>query len=129
MVTIKRINVGSAFRVGALVSLLISVISGLILLLFQGLIFAAIGSLFVSVNGTDFQSSRGTEIFTAFSMATACIFFLMYVVFSAIAGGIGAAITAFAYNLVSNWVGGLEIELDGLGKSKRNAYTDGEFFE
>jgi hypothetical protein len=50
----------------------------------------------------------------------------MYVIFSAIAGGIAGLLWAFAYNLAARWVGGLEIELaDEAGKGKRGyAYDD-----
>lgn len=127
MITIKRINIGSAFRVGALVSLVIALITGLLVVLLQSLFATAIIGLLSYDNG--FQTSRGPDIFTAFSLATACIFYLVYVVFAGIFGGIGGVITAVAYNLVSGWVGGLEVELDGLGKGKRGLGGDGEIFE
>lgn len=121
MVTIKRINVASAFRIGALVSLLVAIITGLLFVLFQSLFTSAMVGLFTS---TSPQSLRGADIFTAFSLATACIFYVIYVVFAAISGGIGGIVVAFAYNLVAGWVGGLEVELDGMSKSKRGAAID-----
>jgi uncharacterized membrane protein len=107
----------------------VAIITGLLLVLFQSLFTTAFVSIFSSSG--NFQTSSGADIFTAFSLATACIFYIIYVVFAGIFGGIGGAITALAYNLVSGWVGGLEVELDGLGKAKRgpSLMSDGEIFE
>jgi Na+-driven multidrug efflux pump len=122
MITIKRINIASAFRVGALVSIVVALITGLLLVLFQSLFTTAMVRLFSINSGVNYQS--GIDTFTAFSAVTACIFYIMYVVFAGIFGGIGTAVTALAYNLVAGWVGGLEVELDGLDKTKRGTVDD-----
>ena len=58
---------------------------------------------------------------TAFGLAGLCFFYIMYVVFSAIGGGIGGIVTALAYNLAARWVGGLELEVEQEpGKNKRS---------
>ncbi|MDX1438744.1 MAG: hypothetical protein R3284_02470 [Rubricoccaceae bacterium] len=40
---------------------------------------------------------------------------IMYPIFGAIGGFIGGLISAFVYNLVAGWVGGIEMEFDGMG--------------
>ena len=55
-----------------------------------------------------------------------CLFaYVIGVVFSAIFGAIYFAVAAFIYNLVSNWVGGLRLELDlpVTDKAKRDEAT------
>ncbi len=119
MVIIKRIRVGSAFRVGLLVGAVVATITGLLVVAFQGLFLGAIVSLISLDPQSGGTFSRNSDAFATFSLITLCIFYGMYVVFSAIFGGISAAITAFAYNLAARWIGGLEIELETDGKSKR----------
>jgi Transmembrane domain of unknown function (DUF3566) len=119
MVIIKRIRVGSAFRVGLLVGAVVATITGLLVVAFQGLFLGAIMSFLTLNSQSGNFSSSGESAFATFSLITLCIFYAMYVVFSAIFGGISAAITAFAYNLAAGWIGGLEIELESQGKNKR----------
>jgi hypothetical protein len=121
MVIIKRIRVGSAFRVGLLVGAVVAAITGLLVVGFQGLFLGAIMSLLTLNSQSGSMSSSGGNVIATFSVLTLCIFYAMYVVFSAIFGGISAAITAFAYNLAAGWIGGLEIELETDSKSKRGA--------
>jgi hypothetical protein len=127
MVIIKRIRIGSAFRVGLLVGAVVAAITGLLVVGFQGLFFSAIMTAFTldPQSGSGFSSSGGNA-FATFGLLTLCIFYVMYVVFSSIFGGISAAITAFAYNLAAGWIGGLEIELETQDKSKRG---EDEIFE
>ena len=125
MVTIKHINVGSAFRVGLMVSAVVAALTGLLFIALQSLFMNLIFTLLTLDPTTgSFSSSSGSNAFATFSLVTMCIFYVMMVVFSAIFGGISAAISAFAYNLVSRWVGGLEIELETEAKSKRGASDD-----
>lgn len=119
MVIIKRIRVGSAFRVGLLVGAVVAAITGLLIVAFQGLFLSAIMSILTVDSQSGGFSSSGGNAFATFSLITLCIFYAMYVVFSAIFGGISAVITAFAYNLTAGWIGGLEIELETEGKNKR----------
>lgn len=121
MVIIKRIRVGSAFRVGLLVGAVVAAITGLLVVGFQELFLGAIMSLLTLGSQSGSMSSSGGNVIATFSVLTLCIFYAMYVVFSAIFGGISAAITAFAYNLAAGWIGGLEIELETDSKSKRGA--------
>ncbi|MBZ0303181.1 MAG: DUF3566 domain-containing protein [Anaerolineae bacterium] len=124
MVTVKRIGVNSAFKVGAMIGLITSIISGLLFVGLQALFYSAFASLMTSsvTSNVDLSSLNAM---TAFGVAGLCIFFVVSVVFSAIAGGIGGVILAFAYNLAARWVGGLEVELDEEpGKRKRAASFD-----
>lgn len=41
---------------------------------------------------------------------------ILYPVFGALAGFVGGLLTAFAYNLVADRIGGVQLEMDGLGE-------------
>lgn len=123
MVTIKRIGVGSAFRVGMIVGGLLALIFGLLFIALPSLFLTSLTGLMMSVE----PGMRGSgDAFAAFTTATMCIIYIVNIVFSAIFGGITAAVSAVAYNLASRWVGGLEVELqdEDIGKSKRAVYYD-----
>lgn len=131
MITIRRINIGAAFRIGVVVSAIVSAIFGLLAIGLQSLFI----NVFVSVltlPSADGPFATGTipdlNAFSSLSLVFLCIFYLIGVVLSAIGGGIGAAVTALAYNLAAGWVGGLEIELESDEKGKRGAKTV-EIFE
>lgn len=101
MQTVRRISIGSAFKVGAVIYALLWVIFGGILLLFQ----LAFGGLLAS--------SGQQEAMGAFGLIAGggIVFYLIGIVLYGLIGGIGSAITAFFYNLVANMVGGLQVEL------------------
>lgn len=134
MFTVKRIGIGSAFRVGLVSGAILAAILGLIAILLQGLLlsfFTSIMNLSASVGASGSGSLSVTGIndpagfFAMFSLATACIFYIANIVFSAVFGGIFAAAAAFAYNLAARWVGGLEIEMAGsFDKTKRTLDDD-----
>jgi len=132
MFTIKRIGVGSAFRVGLVAGAVLAAVTGLLFLLLQGLFFSFIASMMNTVpwDGTTGRGSlplaaSSGDLFAAFGLAAACVFYVMSVVFSAVFTGIAAALTAFAYNLAARWVGGLEVEMAGsLDKLKRGLDDD-----
>lgn len=95
MATVKRIGPGSAFKVGlALYGLL-----GLIL----GVIFALISA----VGGAVAPASQA-GVFRMFFGVGAIV---ALPIFYGIIGGIGGALSAFLYNLVAGWVGGLEVDI------------------
>lgn len=128
MVTIKRINVGSAARVGAIVSLIVGAITGILFLALPSLFFTSfinIATIATSGSTTTLQPAFN-DTFATLSLVTLCITYVVSLVFSAIAGGIGGMLFAFAYNLSVHWVGGLEVELDPevFGKSKRRVEVD-----
>lgn len=123
MTTVRRISVGSAAKVGAMVSLLITAVFGLIFLLLYG----AFLSIFMDViqeaavasspSGATLRPSDVNFMQTA-GIAGLCIGYVIQLIFSAIFGGIGGIIFAIAYNLTARWFGGLEVEFE------RNVLTD-----
>ena len=132
MITIKRIDIGSAFRVGALVSGLLALVILAIFMLFQATIFTSLVSMTSSINGQQVPSSASSFLGAA-SLATMCVFYGCGVIIQSIAGGIMAALGAFFYNIVANQFGGLQMELTGeifdrveLPKQK-NTFFDADF--
>jgi transmembrane protein DUF3566 len=104
---IRRVAVGSAFKVGLAVSALMAAIFGLIGLLMQASLMGLISS---AVNNSgNFPGGSGN--FATFGLASSCIFYGISVVMAALFGGIGGAVAAFFYNLAAGWFGGLQIEL------------------
>ena len=94
MATVKRINPGSAFKVG----LVIYAILGFII----GIPFAFIGMIASSLVASRFPvPGAGLGIFSI----------ILFPVFYGIIGGVFAALTAFIYNLAAGWVGGLEVDI------------------
>ena len=128
MVTLKRVGINSAFKIGAMIGLITSLISGTLLVGMQALFVSAFTNLIaasVNVDNTTYISPSELNMMTSFGIAGLCVFFLVYIVFSTIAGGIGGVIWALAYNLGARWVGGLELELETEpGKRKRSAAGD-----
>lgn len=117
MVSIKRISVSSAMKVGALLYALTFTVFGILFFAMQSFFLNAIStsiSQSASQSGTQFSSSG----LMAGGLAAFCIFYVGGVIFAAISGGIGGAVMAFLYNLVANWVGGIEIELSSMGTEK-----------
>lgn len=96
--TLKRIDVGSAFKIGAILTAMFYAIFGLFMM-----------PLMAMMSSMAAQMGQAGQ---AGAMAGGGIFgYLMLVVMGAIGGGIVGALYAFLYNLVSGWVGGLEVEL------------------
>ncbi len=112
MVTIKRVSVGSAMKIGAITYTLTWAIFGLIFLAFQGLFLSAITSSLSSYsNQFPNQGGAAASSFGAIGIAGLCITYVVGLIFALIAGAIGGAVYAFIYNLAAGWVGGLEVEL------------------
>lgn len=118
MVVLRRIGVGSAFKVGFVVNGLLAIVFGLLAFLIQ----AAFLNLITSAASIDVyspgQSASAIEAMRAFSLiglGTLCLFYAMAVVFGAVFGGLGFALIAFFYNLTARWVGGLELETISTG--------------
>lgn len=141
MVTVKRINVGSAFKVGAIVSLIISAITGLCFALFAGSILTTMSSVMTTVNqsGGTVTTFNPNDIaaFNAAGITSLCISVGIQMVFAAIGGGLFGGLVAIAYNLTARWVGGLEFEVTDDGYSlntpvpppsmpRYNPYSEGE---
>lgn len=93
--TIRRINVGSAAKIGAVMSVAMVAIFGIFFLMFAGPILAAL------------PGGRA-----AAGLAGGFMTYLFLIVFYGIFGGIGGAIYAAIYNLVAGMMGGLQIEIE-----------------
>ncbi len=115
-VTIRRVGVGSAFKVGALMLLLFWAVFGIIFLVLQGSLLASM------VNSSNFPA-RGAGL----GLGTLCVFYLIGMVIYTIIGGIVGAAYAFFYNLVSGWVGGLELELERGADNTRTVSVTSEY--
>lgn len=112
MVTLKRVDVGVAFRVGVVLSGLSALIFGLIGIGAQALLLNSLFSIStLSFNGGTVSPSD-LNMMSGMSFAFLCCAYLVGVVMSAIFGGIGFAIVAALYNLTANWVGGLQFQLE-----------------
>jgi hypothetical protein len=96
MTKVKKIDVMSAAKVEGLIGVIIGLVMGIIFAL-----FGAIASSFIGDRG-----SMGVMIGSGFGAII--IMPIMY----GVGGFIGGAISALIYNLVSGWIGGLEIELE-----------------
>lgn len=102
--TLKRIEIGSAFRVGMVFSALSFAVLGLLFVLMQGALLSAIARYADDAN--TFAGVMGGSL-----LGLLC-FYGVGVVVAAVFGGIQFAIGAFFYNLTANWVGGIKVELE-----------------
>jgi hypothetical protein len=104
--TLKRIDVGSAFRVGIVLYALIFAIFGLLFVAMQGLFLSAL-----SRSGA-FDTANDISTFFGAGILSLLCFYVIGVVCAAIFGGIQVALFAWLYNLTANWIGGIKIELE-----------------
>jgi len=114
MVTIKRVDVVSAMKVGALFNALTVTVFGLLFFACNSLVFsginASLGQLTTQSGGNVFNSTA----FATASLATCLIGYVILIVVAALSGAVVGALYAFFYNVISNWAGGLRVELDML---------------
>lgn len=103
MYKIRRIGIGSAFKMGFAVNTIIGLILGFFLLvpmLLGGIIFMPsyydYGGYWPGVGG---------------GIIGALISLVILVLLSGVLGGVGAMIYAFLYNLAAGWMGGVEVEM------------------
>ena len=121
MIVIKKINISSAFRVGAIVSAIISAVFGLLFVGLQGFIISTFMSFATFDAGTASGfDTTGMDLFGTLSLAFLCVFYIINVILSAVFGGIMSAVAALAYNLSANWIGGLEVQMERVEKLKNN---------
>lgn len=105
--TLRRIDVGSAFRIGMIVTGLLFAVFGLLFVGLQGLFLSGIASLTEgTASGADLSAFFGAGV-----LSLLC-FYGVGVVVAAVFGGIQFAVGAFCYNLAAGWVGGLKIVLE-----------------
>jgi len=110
--TLKRVDIGSAFRVGVILYGLIFLVFGLVFVLFQGLLLNLITrSTTFNLPNTPNGSGSTTAFLGAGILGLLC-FYGIGIVVAAIFGGIQCAILAFFYNLTARWVGGIKVELE-----------------
>lgn len=100
--TIRRINVMSALKVGAIATALVWAILGLIFVIFS--------LCFSGMLATMIPDNNGGGAFAGGLIGT-IIFYVIGIVLYGIIGGVVSALYAWIYNLTAGWVGGLEIEL------------------
>lgn len=98
-VMVRKISVGSAFKVGMVLSGLLFAIFGIPFLFLT----AAVGNQLAQQG----QASQAADM----GLAGGVFFYLIGIVAYAVAGGVGFAIQAFLYNLVAAFAGGLEVEI------------------
>ena len=109
MMTIERIDVGSAFRVGAVVSGLVGIFFAVLVGLLQ--LFALTGLDAISSVTSEFGRSS-SAFFTGFGVLSLVFGTVCGGIAFAILGGVTAAIYAFAYNLSARWFGGLRVQVN-----------------
>lgn len=100
---LKRIGIGSAFKVGFIVGVMLS-----------ALVFLPLGLLMAS--GVLGGEGRMTDLAATSAVSSVLIMFCGPIVYG-IVYGIGAALSALVYNIVSGIVGGLELQLSARGQS------------
>ena len=115
MVTLQRIGVGSAFKVGVVVYGLMFLVFGLIGLLCNAALLAPLMSTAFMVNGEVVTSRDMMSGLGVASLAGLCFAYAIGVVASALMGGISTALLALFYNRAVRWVGGLELTMSGPG--------------
>ena len=98
MLKINRVTIGSAFRIGAVTSVIVYLAWMLLFLALVALAEQAVNDIFneSSYNEPDFNLTGG-----------ALIQILCCLPFVAIGGGIMGALYALIYNIAASWVGGL----------------------
>jgi hypothetical protein len=103
MHTLRRITVGSAFKVGAALSALLFAVLGFFVVLLPGIFGAGIlGALLGD------QGGRGAF---GLGFVGSLIAYVLGIVIYWIVGGIVFAIEAWLYNIVAGRIGGLQIEI------------------
>lgn len=107
MVTIKKISIGSAFRVGAVISVIFWAVFGL-------LFFALPGMLFSSLTTSSFSGTPELQEFGMIGGMGLLVTYVCAIPFYAIVGGLAGALYALVYNVTAGMVGGIEVELDDL---------------
>jgi hypothetical protein len=115
MVTIKRVDIMSAMKVGALFNALTVTVFGVLFFACNSLFISSMTASLNSLNAqTGGQSGFNSSAFATATLASCVIGYVLAIVFAAISGAIIGALYAFFYNVISNWAGGLRIELDTL---------------
>lgn len=126
MVTLTRIDLTSAIKIGALLSAALYTLASLLGLGLQSVFF----SLFDALNVVTVIGPGGTvstlptsSALAGLGLAAGCFLYFIGLFFVLIGGALGGLATAFCYNLIASWFGGLRIVIDpppSADKSKRS---------
>jgi hypothetical protein len=114
MVTIKRVDVLSAMKIGALFNALTVTVVGVFFFACNSLIFSALNTSMSQFSAQTGASGFNSSAFATASLAGCVITYVIAIVVAAISGAIMGALYAFFYNIISNWAGGLQVELGTL---------------
>ncbi len=107
--TLKRIDVGSAFRVGIVLYGLLFAIFGLLLVAFQSFLI----NLFARSVTLDMPNMpNNATFFLGTGILSLLCFYGVGVVAAAFVGGIQFAVGAWCYNRAADWVGGIKFQLE-----------------
>ena len=107
-VTIKRVGIGSAFKVGFGLNIIVFAIFGLIGILGQLLFAGAISS---AIRSSSAYSSTTSVDLSSATLPILCVVYIVGTLAAGIVGGIAAAIYALIYNLTSRIFGGIQVQL------------------
>ena len=110
MTTLKRVDPMSAFKVMALMYLIIGIVVAVIYACIAVTSFSAFSTMINSL-----ESSTGNTIpidFSGFGIVGVLLMSVCGVFFYAVIGGIMGAVIAFVYNITVQWTGGLVVELE-----------------
>ncbi|GEM_PF-1304369 len=112
--TLKKIDFGSAVRIGTVIGIIGAAIGGLLLFGFQGAILTLFAGSMRGFNsdfsGTDLQ---GFDAFAGLGVLGLCCGWIGFIVAGAIGGAIQGGLFALLYNIAANWVGGVKLTFDG----------------
>lgn len=112
MVTLRRIEVAAAFRVGVVLSGLMALVFGLLGIGLQMLFINSVLSVSTITLSGGMVNPNDLDILGGMSVAFLCCAYLVGVIMSALFGGVFFAVVAALYNLTANWVGGLQFHLE-----------------
>jgi hypothetical protein len=134
VITIRKFDVGSAFRIGALVSGVLALIFVLPTLLCQFSILSSMNTQFMTSSGGNEDFLFENSMLQGLGIAGGLFFAVCGIVIYMVVGGIGAAISALAYNLIARQFGGLQVEIEDpeerytLPSTKaKNSFFDADF--
>lgn len=107
MYRIRKVGIGSAFKIAAVITLGLWMVLGFLL----GILASMSPGLFM----------EGTSRYPAtFDFTSYFVNYLCAIPIYGIVGGLMGALYAFVYNIASSWVGGIEVEIDELNSQNFN---------
>lgn len=131
MVTIKRVDVLSAMKVGALLNAVTVTVISVLFFACNSFAFSAINTSISQLNAqTGGSGGFNSSAFATASLAGCLISYVILIVAATIIGAIMGAMYAFFYNIISNWTGGIRVELDtpSLQMSEKRKLESGDEF-